>query len=116
MSNQVMTAYLLLAVAILTNVGGHIAFKQGAMSGVGGGLVASFANLPVLLGFVAYGASAVLYIACLRSLPLTLAMPSMAVGYLGAALVAHWLWGEAFGLRQLAALALIVGGLFLLHR
>lgn len=109
-------AYLLLACAILTNVAGHIAFKQGAMSGVGGSLAASFVNMPVLLGFAAYGASAVLYIACLRSLPLTVAMPSMAVGYLGAALAAHWLWGEAFGLRQMTALALVAAGLFLLHR
>jgi multidrug transporter EmrE-like cation transporter len=111
-----MTAYLLLGIAILTNVAGHVAFKQGALAGVGGALLGSFLNLPVAAGLAAYGASAFFYIASLRQLPLSVAMPSMALGYLGTALVAHWLWGEAFGGRQLAALALVGGGLFLLHR
>jgi drug/metabolite transporter (DMT)-like permease len=48
-------------------------------------------------------------------MPLSIAMPSMVVGYLGTALLAHWIWGEAFGARQLAAFALIGLGLFLLH-
>jgi drug/metabolite transporter (DMT)-like permease len=39
----------------------------------------------------------------------------MVVGYLGTALLAHWIWGEAFGPRQLAAFAFIALGLLLLH-
>jgi small multidrug resistance pump len=110
------SAYLLLAAAIVTNVAGHVMFKAGAMSGAGGEVMRSFVNLKVLFGFGAYGISAIAYIACLRTLPLSVAMPSMAVGYIGAALAAHWLWGEAFGVRQLAALALVALGLYLLHR
>ncbi|HET8727429.1 MAG TPA: transporter, partial [Alphaproteobacteria bacterium] len=64
----------------------------------------------------AYGLSAVAYIAALRAMPLSVAMPSMVVGYLGTAVIAHFLWDEPFGARQVAAFALIAVAMFLLHR
>jgi multidrug transporter EmrE-like cation transporter len=108
-----MKAYGLLALAIALNMAGHVMFKLGATAAIEPWR--AYISPFTLLGLCAYGLSAVGYIAALRTMALSVAMPSMVVGYLGTALIAQWLWGEAFGLRQLAAFALIGFGLYLLH-
>lgn len=109
-----MIAYTYLVLAILTNVVGHVMFKYGATSGAPSQIGAYIAPYTIM-GFAAYGLSAFAYIAALRTMPLTVAMPSMVIGYLFAALVAHFMFGEAFGGRQLAAFASIGLGMYLLH-
>lgn len=108
-----MKAYGFLALAITLNMAGHVMFKLGATTAVEP--LRAYLSPYTILGLGAYGLSAVGYIAALRTMALSIAMPSMVVGYLGTALLAHWIWGEAFGLQQLAAFALIALGLFLLH-
>jgi undecaprenyl phosphate-alpha-L-ara4N flippase subunit ArnE len=108
------SAYAFLVLAIVLNMAGHLLFKAGAVAAADP--LASYVAPYTLLGFGAYGLSALAYIAALRVMPLSVAMPSMVVGYLGTALVAHFLWGEAFGARQWAAFVLIAAGMFLLHR
>lgn len=108
-----MKAYAFLALAIALNMAGHVMFKFGAVAAVEP--IRAYVSPYTILGLGAYGLSAIGYIAALRTMALSIAMPSMVVGYLGTALLAHWIWGEAFGLRQLAAFALIALGLFLLH-
>lgn len=109
-----MTAYLFLVLAIVLNMAGHLLFKAGAIAAANP--VASYVAPYTLAGFGAYGLSAFAYIAALRTMPLSVAMPSMVIGYLGTALIAHALWGEPFGARQWAAFALIAAAMFLLHR
>ena len=109
-----MTEYLFLAAAIATNMAGHVLFKAGAVSGADAMRI--YVHGLTLGGFAAYGISALAYIAALRTLPLSVAMPSMVLGYVGATLCAFWLWNEPFGFRQVAALVLIGIGLYLLHR
>jgi drug/metabolite transporter (DMT)-like permease len=92
---------------------GHVMFKLGATAAAEPLRV--YLSPFTIVGLGAYGLSAMGYIAALRTMPLSIAMPSLVVGYLGTALLAHWIWGEAFGARQLAAFALIGLGLFLLH-
>lgn len=106
-------AYGFLASAIALNMLGHLMFKFGAT--VAADTMRAYVSPFTILGMGAYALSAVGYIAALRSIALSVAMPSMAIGYAGTALLAHWIWGEAFGLRQIAAFALIALGLFLLH-
>jgi multidrug transporter EmrE-like cation transporter len=108
-----MRAYGLLGLAIAHNMAGHVMFKFGATAAVEPWR--AYVSPFTLLGLGAYGLSAIGYIAALRTMPLSIAMPSMVVGYLGTALLAHWIWGEAFGPRQLAAFAFIALGLLLLH-
>jgi multidrug transporter EmrE-like cation transporter len=108
-----MRAYGFLAFAIALNMAGHVMFKFGATAAVDPWR--TYVSPFTVLGLGAYGLSAIGYIAALRTMALSVAMPSMVVGYLGTALLAHWIWGEAFGARQLAAFALIALGLFLLH-
>ena len=108
-----MTAYGFLAIAIALNMAGHLMFKLGATAAAEP--LYAYISPFTALGMGAYALSAVGYIAALRTMALSVAMPSMVVGYLGTALLAHWIWGEAFGPRQLAAFALIAAGLYLLH-
>lgn len=108
-----MMAYGFLGLAIALNMTGHLMFKFGAMEAAGP--LRAYLSPFTILGLGAYGLSALGYIAALRTMALSIAMPSMVVGYLGTALVAHWIWGEAFGARQLTAFALIALALFLLH-
>jgi undecaprenyl phosphate-alpha-L-ara4N flippase subunit ArnE len=108
-----MRAYGFLALAIALNMAGHVMFKLGATAAAEPLRV--YLSPFTIVGLGAYGLSAIGYIAALRTMPLSIAMPSLVVGYLGTALLAHWIWGEAFGARQLAAFALIGLGLFLLH-
>ena len=108
-----MMAYAFLGLAIALNMAGHLMFKFGAMEA--SGVLRAYISPFTILGLGAYGLSALGYIAALRTMALSIAMPSIVVGYLGTALAAHWIWGEEFGARQLAAFALIALGLFLLH-
>jgi len=107
-------AYLFLVLAIATNAAGHLLMKGGALAGVD--LFRALFHIKTILGVAAMGASAVVYVAALRTLPLTIAMPSMVAGFLMTAVIAHLIWDEPFGLRQLAAFGFIGIGLYLLHR
>ena len=107
-------AYLFLVSAIASNAAGHLLLKGGAMASTD--LFRALFHVKTILGIAAMGVSAVVYIAALRTLPLSVAMPSMVAGFLMTALIAHLIWDEPFGLRQLAAFGFIGIGLYLLHR
>jgi small multidrug resistance pump len=109
-----MTAYAFLALAIALNMAGHLMFKLGATASAEP--LRAYVSPFTVIGFCAYGLSAIGYIAALRTMALSIAMPSMVVGYLGTALAAHWIWGEELGPKQLVAFVLIGLGLYLLHR
>ena len=109
-----MSAYGFLTLAIAFNMAGHLMFKFGATTTLD--LMRAYVSPFTVLGFAAYGLSAFSYIAALRTIALSIALPSMVLGYLGTALAAHWIWGEEFGPKQVVAFALIALGLYLLHR
>ena len=108
--------YLALTVAVLTNLTGHVLFKAGALAGTSGGVWRSLLSVPTLAGAAVYGVSAVAYVIALRELPLSVAMPTMVVGYAGATIAAALLWGEPVGARHALALGLIALALVVLHR
>lgn len=108
--------YLALAVAIATNMTGHVLLKAGAVSGADRHLLHSLMSTPTLFGIAIYGVSAIAYVAALRTMPLSIAMPSMVLGYAGATIVASLLWNEPVGGRHALALGLIAFGLVVLHR
>lgn len=113
-----LSTYALLLVAILTNMAGHILFKYGAMAGAstaGSTVMTAYISPFTLGGFATYGFSAIAYIAALKQMPLSVAMPSMVAGYIGTTVFAHLVWGEPLGIRQVTAFAAIGIGLYLLH-
>lgn len=111
-----MNAYAVLVISILIGVGGQVSLKAGALHNPGVSLGALFCQPYVLLGLFAYFVSALLYIYALREIPLSVAFPSVSISYVLVAVLAHLIWGETLGLRQVAALVLIGSGICVLWR
>jgi small multidrug resistance pump len=94
---------------------GQVVLKHGTERSLGGGFLAQFLNPVTVAGLAVYFLAALLYILALRRIPLSVAYPSISFSYVIVALVAHYLWGEPFGVQQIVALALITGGILVLH-
>jgi small multidrug resistance pump len=107
-------SYASLAAAILLGVAGQIALKQG----VGGAatLLGQFLNPLTIIGLAIYFAAAILYIAALKRIPVSVAYPSISASYIIVAVLAHLLWNEPFGWPQLAGILLIGGGVVLINQ
>lgn len=103
--------WTMLFAAIATTVIGQAFLKAGA--GVPS-FIAQLFDWRTLLGFVLYGGAAVLYIVALRRIPLSRALPCTAISYVAAALIGHYAFHEPLGGAQIAAIALICGGVMLL--
>ena len=111
-----MNPYLALSIAIAVGVAGQIILKQGAMIHAQTSITFLFTNKLVMGGLFSYALSAVLYIYSLRNIPVSAAFSSVSISYFFVALIAHYLWGEPFGLQQIVALILISIGVFLMFR
>jgi small multidrug resistance pump len=111
---QLLPYYAALGVSILVGVTGQILLKTGSArtSDVMGQFVDPF----TILGLLAYGVGAFFYIAAIKRIPISLAFPSVSLSYVVVAFIAHYAWGEPLGLPQLAGIALIAGGIVLLHQ
>jgi small multidrug resistance pump len=105
--------YAALFAGILLGVLGQFALKAGAERS--SGMIAQFIDPFTIAGFVVYALAAILYIIAIKRIPLSLAFPSVSLSYAAVAIVAHLVWGEPLGLPQLAGIALITGGIVLLH-
>jgi small multidrug resistance pump len=106
--------YASLAAAILLGIAGQIALKSAAEDSAT--LAAQFLNPLTLVGFAIYVFAALLYIVALKRIPVSLAFPSVSASYAVVAVLAHILWGEPFGWPQIAGIALIGGGVILIHQ
>lgn len=107
-----MTPYwLALAGAVVFGVSGQILLKLGV--GVRGFLAQLF-DPRTILGLGLYGLSAMFYIVALRRLPMSVALPCTAASYVVVLLVGHFVFAEAVGITQIAAVGLICAGVLLL--
>jgi len=107
-------SYLSLAVAILLGVIGQIVLKAGA---VGAASLTAQLLSPVTIGGLAiYSCAAIAYVVALNKIPVSLAFPSVAASYAVVAVIAHLLWNEPLGWPQLGGIALIAGGILLIHQ
>ena len=105
--------YAALAIGIIIGIFGQIALKSG--SARTDDIVAQFINPGTILGLACYGIGAFFYVAAIKKIPISVAYPSVSIGYAIVALTAHFVWGEPFGLQQVAGLLLISGGILLLY-
>jgi small multidrug resistance pump len=106
--------YASLVCAILFGIAGQIVLKSGA---VGSETVAAqFVNPLTIAGFAIYVFAALCYIVALKKIPVSVAFPSVAASYAAVAVIAHLLWNEPFGWPQIGGLALIGGGILLIHQ
>jgi small multidrug resistance pump len=107
-------AYLSLGAAILLGIAGQIILKSGAVGAPS--LATQFLNPLTILGLAIYGFAAIAYVVALNRIPVSLAFPSVGASYAVVAVIAHLLWNEPLGWPQLGGIALIAGGIVLLHR
>ena len=109
-----MNAYLALTVSIIIGVGGQISLKAGAIEHFGNKIL--FLQPYVLVGLASYFVAALFYIYSLKTIPISLAFPSVSISYVAVALLAHLFLGEPFGGRHFFALLLISLGIYILSR
>ncbi|HEY0524314.1 MAG TPA: EamA family transporter [Stellaceae bacterium] len=116
--------YAALVAGIVLGVVGQIALKAGAeastrhtASDIGAidGILAQMLNPFTIGGFAVYVLAAFCYIVAIKKIPLSLAFPSVSISYAIVAILAALLWGEPFGVRQVAGIALIGGGILMLY-
>ena len=107
-------AYLSLAAAVLLGIAGQIVLKSGAVGAPG--LLAQLLNPLTILGLAIYGMAGSAYIVALNRIPVSIAFPSVAASYGIVAVLAHLLWNEPLGWSQAGGIALIAGGILLIHQ
>ena len=106
-------SYGALVAAILVGVGGQLLLKSGAERS--SGFIAQFLDPFTILGLAVYALASVFYIVAIKRIPVSVAFPSVALSYVLVAVAAHFLWQEPLGLAQFGGIALIAGGILLLH-
>ncbi len=105
--------YAALAVGVDLGNAGQILLKAGSARTTD--VIAQLLNPYTIVGFACYGLAAFFYIAAIKKIPVSVAYPSVSIGYAVVAFAMHYFWGEPFGLQQIAGLALISGGILLLY-
>jgi small multidrug resistance pump len=97
-----------LIIAVALGAMGQLLLKMGTMQGKA---ISELVNLPIIAGLAVYFGSALLYIFSLRKIPLYIAFPSMSASYALVAYMAHLIWGDPFGEKQVLGLSLITAGI-----
>lgn len=118
-----MSSYFLLGVNILLGVAGQVLIKFGVNKvsgleelGLLRFLQSSFLSPFIILGLALYGFSAVLWVILLSKLDLSVAYPTLSLGYVLILLVSVLFLGEQVSLMRFAAVFLIMLGIFFLFR
>lgn len=116
---------LIALVAILLLVGGQTLLKVG-LNDVGGvslfdgdpvgGLLRLFRTPWIILGFVCYGVSAILWLDVLSKLDFSLAFPMVSLTYVFSLVIGRFIFNETVGLDRVVGVLLILGGLFFVVR
>ena len=104
-----MTPYLFILAATFIGAGGAFFLKRGAAS-FAFTVQGTVLNWPFVLGGVLYVAAIPVYLAGLRTLPLSLAYPLTSLTYVWSALLARNLLGEKVSAMRWAGIGAIIAG------
>jgi undecaprenyl phosphate-alpha-L-ara4N flippase subunit ArnE len=110
------TAYTLLLIAIAIGVLGQLFFKYGMSRRPGfraRDLWSLVGDFPILAGFCCYGVATLLYFRVLGSLDLSLAYPTVSLGYVLVTFMSKVLFKEAVTRTQWVAILIICIGVAL---
>lgn len=113
-SGSKIVPYSLVLICVAVLAIGQILFKEFSLrlEKAGGFSQLSFADLAVFaVAGILYAASSVLWVIALRSVPLSIAYPFMALGYILVPLAALVFYGEHLNLRYFLGAFLIMLGL-----
>ena len=105
--------YVALGIGILAGIGGQILLKAGASAP---DFMSQLMRPSTIAGLALYGSAAFLYIIALRKIPVSVAFPSVSLSYAIVAVMGHFLFGEPFGVKQVAGIVLIMGGVALINQ
>lgn len=118
-----MGTFILGLIAIILLSAGQTSIKFGLNSIGGVALnegIGSFLKLLqtpwVIVGFLCYGLSAVLWLDVLSKLDFSLAFPLVGLTYVFTLLIGRFFFGEVVGWERLLGVALILAGVFFLAR
>ena len=109
-------AYSLLLVAIVIGVVGQLLLRHGMSRCPGfrlAGIVGLIRNRPVVAGFICYGASTLLYLHVLASIDLSIAYPTVSLGYVLVMVMSKVLFKELIRPAQWGAVLIICAGVAL---
>ena len=115
--------FLLGLVAIILLSAGQTLMKAG-LNAIGGisladgpmGFLKLFQTPWVIVGFVCYGLSSILWLDVLSKLDFSLAFPMVGLTYIFTLLIGRFFFGEAVGWERVVGVGLILGGVFFLIR
>lgn len=116
--NTIWITVLLLLGSVACDVAGQVCFKLGVghATGVAGApsLLHKVLHSPwVALGVAVYAVEFVLWFAALSRIPLSIAFPFTALGYVGVVLASRYILGERIALRRWVGIGTIVVGVAL---
>ncbi len=103
-----------LVISIILGIIGQVSLKAGALESIKQG--GTYFHKYTILGLLTYFLASLFYIFSLQKIPLSVAFPSVSISYVIVSLIAHLIWGEYFGYRQIIALLLIGMGIYILSR
>jgi drug/metabolite transporter (DMT)-like permease len=106
-------ALILLTVFALAS--GQILFKLAATSFTydSANIIGSFLNIKLIVALLVYAVATVMWLVVLRSMPLRLAYPFVALAFVIVPVMAHYLLGEAIGWKTFAGAGLIGIGVWI---
>jgi len=111
----------LLLTSVIVSIAGQFFLKLGALklgkvdAGNTMSHIMSMVTTPeLLIGLTCYGIGAIAYILLLTRVNLSIAAPSVSIGYVFSVLIGHFILKEPFGQIRLFGLSLIVVGVILL--
>lgn len=105
--------YATLGVSILAGIIGQILLKVGSDAP---DFWSQVFRPSTIVGLAFYAAAAFLYIIALRKIPMSVAFPSVSLSYAIIAVIGHFAFGEPFGVKQVAGIVLIMGGVALINQ
>jgi drug/metabolite transporter (DMT)-like permease len=123
--SQMLFTLLIALIAILFLVGGQTLLKLGLnhIGGVSlfdgnalGSLLGLFRTPWIMLGFVCYGLSALLWLDVLSKLDFSMAFPMVSLTYVFSLVIGRFIFHETVGLDRIIGVFLILAGLFFVIR
>ena len=103
--------YVLLVTIALLLSAGQILFKQAAATNIEKPFHLALLNSWMVAALFLYGFATGLWVWILRSTPLSIAYPFVALSFVLVPLGAHFLFGEQLTIRYASGVALIIAGL-----
>ena len=103
--------------AILLGIMGQMCFKNGVSSVHSQFSILNYSfNKFLLFGIILYGISTLFYITALKSIPLSIAYPSISLSYVIIIILSHYFFNERISFTQICGSVLIICGVILLWK